>query len=120
MAMISMKRVSKKDSEIKEVPALAEEPIYPYGLSIRLEKEELKKLGITDLPSVNQPFMLEGKCIVKSVSAGASTIGGGESEHASVELQLTHLGIESMEEEQAEHDSAGTAKMMYTKMGEKK
>ena len=116
MAMISMKRVPKKDAEIKEVPALAEEPTYPYGLSIRLEKEELKKLGITELPSINQPFMLEGKCIVKSVSAGASTISGGENEHASVELQLTHLAIETMEEEQKEHEATDTAKKMYDKM----
>ena len=109
MAMINMKRVSKKESEIAEVPALAEEPCYPYGLVIRLEKEELEKLGIKELPGINHPFMLEGKCIVKSVSAGASE----SREHASCELQLTHLAIETMEEEQKEHDSAETAKMMY-------
>lgn len=109
MAMIHMKRVNKKDSEIAEVPALASEPTYPYGLIINLEKDEMKKLGIKELPSVNQPFMLEAKCIVKSVSAGAS----GDQEHASCSLQLTHLAIETMEEEQMEHDATDTAKKMY-------
>ncbi len=116
MAMIDMKRVPKKDVKIKEVPALAEEPTYPYGLRICLEKEELKKLGITEMPSINQPFMIEGKCIVKSVSAGVSTISGGEDEHASVELQLTHLSIEPMQEKQEEFKPADTAKRMYDKM----
>ena len=109
MAMVNMKRVMK-DSAMTEAPAMAEEPSYPYGLCIRLEKDELEKLGIKELPGIGQYFMLEGKCVVKSVSAGASE----NREHASVELQLTHLSVEKMKDEKKEHDPTETAKMMYS------
>ena len=113
MNLVHLKKVSESESKVSDAPALAKEPVYPYGLVINLQKEELDKLGLKELPGIGEAFMLEGKCVVKSISAGASEVH----EHASVELQLTHLGIESMEEEEEEeHDSADTAAKMFDKM----
>lgn len=120
MAMIDMKRVSKKDAEIKEVPALAEEPSYPYGLCITLEKEELKKLGIKELPDTDDTYILEAKCIVKHVSTSKGSIIGGDNEEASVRLQLTHISLEEPEEHEKQMELYDTAQKMYDKMGKKK
>ena len=119
MAMIDMKRVSKKDAEIKEVPALAEEPVYPYGLCITLEKEELKKLGIKELPDTDETYILEAKCIVKSVSTSKGSIVGGNNEEATVRLQLTHISLEEPEEHEEQMQLYKTAQKMYDKMGGK-
>lgn len=47
--MVDMKRAGDADSDI---PADGSGmPEYPYGLCIHLDGEDLKKLGITDLPA---------------------------------------------------------------------
>ena len=105
--MTHMKLSSKEATEAMPT-AMPEKPEYPYGLRLRLEKEELEKLGIKELPKVGEIFTVEAKAHVLSVSAGASQ----EHEHASMDLQITHMGLG----EDGEVKSAHLAKKMYGEM----
>lgn len=63
---------------------------YPYGLVLRLGDDELKKLGITDLPKVGAELHLIAKVEVVSVSDYDSKDGG---DHESVEYQITDMAL---------------------------
>lgn len=88
MPMINMK--SKPETE--EMPGQIEidEPRYPYGLCIRLGKDELEKLGITALPKVGGEMMISARAYVKGVSSYETQGAGAET---SVELQITDMEI---------------------------
>lgn len=107
-----MKNMKMSRSEQKaEAVAAPERPEYPYGLCLRLGKEEMAKLGIKGLPSVGDAFMIEAKSVVKTVSASAGE--GGD--YASVELQITDLGLDSDSEDKTKK----RASSLYGKMSEK-
>ncbi len=81
---------------------------YPYGTSVRLEHEDLAKLGITSadqLPKSGATMNIAGNAKVASVSTNDRD---GEARH-SMELQLTHLGVEPSQEDK----EAAAAKAMY-------
>lgn len=88
MALINMKRAPEKE----EMPGAIEkdEPRYPYGLCIRLGKEELDKLGITALPAVGSEMTITAKVFVESTSA-YETQGAGKDQ--SMSLQITDMEI---------------------------
>lgn len=92
-----MKTVSLKLSPKEKKEELAEykpkAPEYPWGSCIRLDKDEMKKLGI-DLSDAAEgaTFTMAGKC--KIVGYSMSKREGGE-DYASVELQITDLGLEA-------------------------
>lgn len=85
---------------------------YPYGLRINLGKDELKKLGIKDLPQVGAMISLEAVAKVESVHASE----GMEYKDRSVSLQITHLELEENESEK----KMKTSRMMFDKMPGKK
>lgn len=72
-------------------------PKYPYGLTIQLDETVLKKLGITELPSVGQPMRLMAVAEVCSTSQYENQ-GGSEK---CVSLQITQLGIEQSNQDMA-------------------
>jgi hypothetical protein len=88
MAMVNMKR----DAEREEMPGEVErdEPQYPYGLCIRLGKDELEKLGITALPKVGTEMMVMAKGFVESTSAYETQ---GEGTDMSVKVQITDIEV---------------------------
>ncbi len=107
-----MKSMKLKKSEAKaEVMAAPDLPQYPYGLCLRLGKDEMSKLGIKGLPSVGDSFVIEAKSVVKTVSASAGE--GGD--YASIELQITDMGLDSDKEDK----KSRTASQLFGKMGEK-
>ncbi len=65
-------------------------PKFPFGLSLSLDDEALKKLGVTTLPKVGEETLVFAKAKITSVD---------ESQHQdrkkrrSVRLQITHLGL---------------------------
>lgn len=87
--MVDMKRAPEKEEMPGEVEM--DEPQYPYGLCIRLGKEELEKLGITALPAVGSEMMVNAKAFVKSTSAYETQ---GEGTDMSIELQITDMTLE--------------------------
>lgn len=87
--LVSMKRAEK--SESKEL-APYEEPAYPYGLRICLGTDELKKLGIKNLPEVGKTMKIMAVVEVSSISMSESQNGG---EYKSVDLQITELALDN-------------------------
>jgi hypothetical protein len=88
MAMINMK--SKPETE--EMPGQIEgdEPQYPYGLCLHLEKDQLEALGITALPTVGSKMTINASVYVKSVSAYNTQSG---EQDMSMSLQITDMEI---------------------------
>jgi hypothetical protein len=76
-------------------------PAYPYGLTISLDNESLKKLAM-GLPQVGDTFILEGICEVIAVSKDQQQFEDGKR----VELQITALGLENPEELMNEQQKA--------------
>ena len=88
MALINMKRAPEKEEMPGEIEK--DEPRYPYGLCIRLGKDELEKLGITALPTVGSKMKISAECFVESTSA-YETQGSGKD--MSLSLQITDMEI---------------------------
>lgn len=93
MKLCDMK-YSKKEKAEQESPKLATSvggSDYPYGLSLSLDTEQLKKLGISSMPKIGKIMQLKAVAVVTSVSQSDSQ-GGGVSRR--MELQLQKLGLE--------------------------
>jgi hypothetical protein len=78
---------------------------YPWGLCITLEKAQLDKLGVTELPQVGAGVHFMAVAKVTSVNQSASM---GQDEETRVGLQITMLQIllmESAEEEAGEKET---------------
>lgn len=81
--------------EAKEYTSVGESdpgdaPKYPYGLSMCLDDESMKKLGMADLPAVGTVMQLSAKVIVTSV--GMSQQQDGDPENRT-ELQITDMDL---------------------------
>ena len=90
--LISMKRSEKDKREDagEAAPMEAIAPDYPWGLCLHLDKDELDKLGITELPEVGTNMSLEAKITVTRVSQSASS-GPEAEEYTSIDLQVTDM-----------------------------
>lgn len=93
--LVSMKKPSKekdKDKD-KDTPfsTFPTEEKYSYGLQLRLEDEELAKLGIESLPDVGTKVEVAAKGSVRSVSS--NQYEDGDKKRRSVEIQITDLNI---------------------------
>jgi hypothetical protein len=80
----------KTEKQPESMAAEPARPEYPYGLKLRLEKEELIKLGFKGLPKVGETFDIEAKGVIQHVSMSAHEEGS----YASCELQITDLDLE--------------------------
>ena len=87
MALTSMKREKKKADHDMVMP---DERVYPYGLQINLEDEDLEKLGVDSLPKVGSVLRVLAKVEVTSISENESKEGGTR---RSVSLQITEMGL---------------------------
>jgi len=91
MKMVSMKMTPKKGDKDSEVmPVGGGEDKYPWGLRLNLGDEELKKLGMKELPKVGQVLTMQ--CQVKVVGVRASETQQGEDRN--LELQVTDCGVD--------------------------
>ena len=104
MPMINMKRAPEREEMPGEIEK--DEPRYPYGLCISLEKEDMDKLGLGNLPKVGTEILFMAKAVVKSTSA-YETQGGNDMR---VELQITDM---EMKADQNERNNAA-ASMLYS------
>lgn len=95
LALVDLK-LSKKDRKEEMQPAPSNGPDYPYGTSLTLDTDELKKLGISDLPEVGDEYTVNAIGKVTRVSSNAS----GSAESQSMELQITKLELVDADEEQ--------------------
>lgn len=91
--LVNMKR-SKADREKSmdaAVPA-PEAPRYPWGLSLSLDNEVLEKLGLDDLPEVDDELELVARVTVTRVSSADQAEGGPSRD---VGLQITEMALEA-------------------------
>ena len=92
--LISMKRTPedmRKDmGETAPVTSIA--PDYPYGLCIHLDKDELDKLGMRQLPDVGSEFPI---CASVRVTCVRKSAVEGADEETSVDLQITAMAVDA-------------------------
>lgn len=90
--LVSMKRSEKdKRSDAGDaVPMEAIAPDYPYGLCINLDKDEIDKLGMKQLPSVGTVVPISASAKVTMVRQSAVE---GADEETSLTLQITDLAV---------------------------
>lgn len=112
MKIVSMERTAaeKKAAEERCKVSPCDTPDYPWGLNLNLGKEELDKLGLTELPAVGDEFHIYAVCCVTRVSQSASK--GGD-EHKGVELQITHMGAMLEDEAKPQTAYAKAASKLY-------
>ena len=73
-----MRTAADKRGDAMAGPGIeATAPDYPYGLCIHMDKDELDKLGITDLPKIGTEMMMECKVKVTRISQSASEAADG-------------------------------------------
>jgi hypothetical protein len=84
---------------------------YPWGLCINLGKDELAKLGITELPAVGDELFI---CAVTKVTSVNHSAGSGENEdNMGVTLQIVKMG--TMEEDSPADKMGRMAAKLYGK-----
>ena len=97
MPLVSIKRDKPKTKKEKERRAF--EPEFPFGTTLTLDDEVLKKLGITELPEVGSKKSIIALATCTDVSARAFTDENGKKKvRRSVDLQITELAIEDPED----------------------
>jgi len=99
----SMVDMARTGAEIKDasMTAAPSAPIYPYGLAIRLNKEELEKLDVDyDDWEVGDNFHLF--CLAKITSIRKSETADGAD--CCVEMQITEISGESEDDENEENE----------------
>lgn len=89
MAMKDMKRTR---AEIKEAQSpMASQPEYPWGLSITLDDDSLKKLQVDELPVVGGRITIVAVARVTSVNS-RSDEGGEDSRCVTLQIEKMRLG----------------------------
>lgn len=91
-------KLTKTESN-NDSPLAEDDRKYPYGLSLSLDEDALKKLGITELPAVGKSLTLHAKVKVESVSESEYESGASKN----LGLQITHMELDAgkSREEQA-------------------
>lgn len=98
MKFVDMKR-SPKDYQTGALVADCPSPdLYPYGLCIRLNQEDLDKLNLDDDVESGDMVHLHAMAKVTCVSKRDTTTG----KTVDVELQITHLSVEDEDDENEE------------------
>lgn len=116
MKTMDMKR-SKAHMKEMATPSPVNEDPYPYGLRIRLDKEDIKKLGMSELPEVGHEFEMHAMAKVTSVNASASE---GSDEQMGMEMQIMKMGMMAENnEEETDHESARARKAESAAIGGK-
>ena len=94
--------------EAKEVGPSGQPAQYPWGLCISLEKDELDKLGIKDLPDVGGEVHFMAVAKVTSVNQSASVTQGEDTRVGLQIIMMQVLLVESAAEEKGEKESPKT------------
>lgn len=86
------------------------QPLYPYGLCLCLQDEQLKKLGLDSMPEAGDMIHLQAIGRVTSASENETT----EGVKRRVEIQLTHIAL--ADEHDAPEDDSPPEKIDYRKL----
>jgi len=100
MTDMAYTRAEIKDEKAETGPVSPEVPKYPWGLQVRLEREELDKLGITDLPDVGDVLQLMVSARVTGVTE--TQMANAQDTECCVTLQIEEMAVHDMAEEPGE------------------
>jgi len=89
MSLVNMETSAEEAREYTQ-PTEGDAPKYPYGLTINIDEEGLKKLGITSMPAVGTQMTLTALVEVCSTSQYQDRSGETES---SLSLQITDMEL---------------------------
>lgn len=98
MALTDMKRPKPKKSEMDKMvqPAMVEGDRYPWGLRIRLEKDELEKLGVGAADfKIGQTVTIQAQGKVTSISSRESTGSEKAMQDVAIQIEKVDLGMNS-------------------------
>lgn len=88
MDLVNMKMAPEKKEELKPT-AMTDQPEYPWGLQIRLNTEDIKKLGLKELPAIKSEMIVTAKVYVCDVSEHESESGKNQN----LGLQITDMSL---------------------------
>lgn len=91
MKNMALTKADKKADKSEGRCYLASDSKYPYGLCITLRNESLAKLGIRELPEVDEEFILTAKVVVTSVTSNDRQ---GKPAEKTMELQITAMELD--------------------------
>jgi hypothetical protein len=89
MSLTDMK-MSKKEAKREHAIEARDEPRYPYGLTLNLDKNVLDKLGIDKLPEVGDEMIVAGIGVIES--AHEHSRQSGKDRSVSIQLQKLEVG----------------------------
>lgn len=108
MSMTDMKRPKPKKSDMDKMTCASpasEGDRYPWGLQIRLEKDDLEKLGVSAADfKIGQTVAIQASAKVTSINSREST--GSEKRYQEVGIQIEKLDLELKSAKFAEYDNA--------------
>lgn len=108
--MVDLKRSPDQKSELASVESYMP-PDYPYGLSISLDKDTLAKLEVDfDTIEIGETYHLFVMAKVTAKSRNESVSGDARE---CIEMQITHMGAESEDEENSEVKKSSYKKMYH-------
>ncbi len=90
MKLVDMAYTKAELKEEQNETRMGEASPYPWGLCLSLEKSQLDKLGIKDLPGVGDEWHLVAVAKVTSVNQSARE---GSDEESRVGLQITMMQV---------------------------
>lgn len=99
--MIDLKREPALDEDGNAYPG---QNLYPYGLAICLNDEELQKLDLDDDIEVGEIVHLH--CLAKIISVSSNDTNDGIKKR--VELQITHIAAEDEDKENEKMEDVAT------------
>lgn len=88
MKLVSMKLPKSATKEHDDAPTPLENPSFPYGLELRLDREQLEKLGLD--PEVGGEVVIEAR---GTVTMYREMEWQGQKPDCSAEIQITDLAI---------------------------
>lgn len=100
MGLKSMAYSEKEKKEYIKHATVADAPEFPWGLELRLEKEQLDKLGLEGDVGAEVAIVANGRIVSKSASE--STGGGG---HKSMTIQIEAMEALSKGSEEQDPES---------------
>lgn len=88
--MKNMKLSETEQKEYAQPSMMSGAPLYPWGLSITLDDESLKKLGLKNLPSLDEVVEFRCKAQVTSIHSRKE---GNDEDDSCVQLQITDMEV---------------------------
>lgn len=99
MKLTSLKLPKKsREDEGKTVAAMPDPEPYPWGTRVTLEKEALAKIKACEGLQVGDVVTIEARAVVTAREESAAE---GRDARKSLTLQITEIGIESMDDDDA-------------------